>query len=205
MNIYIPNATGIVKFKVAGQNALPKWQRIAIHDALTRNDSPPEALRFQCRIATDARENFRQVNLPDGETLTLHPSSMPQFGKDHNGHAFLTVTLRYSGDGRGYRFKWIGDAVPRKMQEVAVAHDEGRYVRAATIALNLSAAQVTPSWKAEGRPGGPKKNNAETKRARDARYAARLRANGGKPLRTQRTCARLTAEDIAAEAKRAIA
>ena len=196
MNTYIDNLTGIIPFNVEAQDALPKWQQIALTDALARNDSAPKALRFQCRIATDARTVFESVTLDDGETLTLHPKAKPQFGKDRDGHAFLTVTLRYSKDGKGYRFRWVGDAVPRKMQQVAVKHDQGKAVRATTIPLDLAAATVTPAWKAAGRTGQQRKDESKAKVSR-ATYEARRKANGGRPL-THYTFGRLTAADILA-------
>lgn len=184
-----------IKFKVAGQQADPKWKQTMLKKMVDLGDAPTEALRYQCRIATDARENLATVELTDGETLTLHRTVQPQFGKNSEGRAFLTATMMYSGDGQGYRFQWIGDAVPRKMQEVAVKHDGGKAVRATTILLPLSDAIVTPSWKAKGARGPGISNKAHATEAGRARQAAHARAKGGKPA--ARTCHRLTADDLA--------
>lgn len=50
----------------------------------------------------------------------------------------------HESTGDRYRLHWEGDAVPHRMKEVAVAHDEGKKVRAVTIKLNLADAKV---WK----------------------------------------------------------
>lgn len=185
---------GIVRFKVAGQNALPKWQQTALRDALAKADAPPEALRFQCRIATDAQDNLKLVNLPDGETLTLHPKSRPQFGKNHRGQAYLTATMTYSGDGENYTIRWLGENVPPKMREVAVKHDKGVSVSPVTIALDLSKAEVTPSWKYHSGPERSSRSHAAEK------ARAEQRRVDGKPKReySTRHCARLTDADLVA-------
>lgn len=189
----LTKTSGIVRFNVAGQEALGKWAQTAIQNALDSADGPPESLRFQCRIATDARENFKIINLPDGETLTLHPKANPQFGKNRDGHAFLTTTMIYSGDGLGYRLRWIGNDVPLKMQEVAVKHDKGLAVKPTVIGLDLSKAEITPSWKVNGYKGP----DAEAQRSRARREAGKIGPrNDGKAKRGKRTCARLTDADL---------
>lgn len=198
MNTYIDNLNGKIDFRVEAQPALPKWQRIAITDALNRTDSPPKSLRFQCRIATDARTVFEEITLPDGETLTLHDKARPQFGKDSSGHAFLTVTLKYSGDGKGYRFRWVGEAVPRKMQEVAVKHDEGRAVRAVTIPLDLEAATVVPAWKAQGRASAQRRDADRKAKERGYRSAYEEKRKAARATSAGYTFGRLTAADLPA-------
>lgn len=189
----LTNLTGTVPFKVEGQSALPKWMQTALKDALDNADAPPESLRFQCRIATDARENLQEIKLSDGETLKLHYKSHPQFGKNRDGHAYLTASFIYSGDGQAYTIRWVGDAVPQKMQEVAVRHDKGLAVRPTTIRLDLSAAQITPAWKAHGQvgPSGTRDHRVEA-----ARTEARRAAGISKPRRAKRSCARLTDADL---------
>ena len=189
----IKNLSGTVKFKVEGQQAQPKWMQTALKDALDKAEAPPESLRFQCRIATDARANFKYIELPDGESLSLHPKSNPQFGKNRNGHAYLTASLVYSGDGQAYTFRWIGDAVPKKMQEVAVRHDKGQFVRPTVVLLDLAKATVAPSWKVNGHAGPGVTNNSRSKE-RAAEASRRLRA--GVRIRSPRNCARLTDSDI---------
>lgn len=186
---------GVIRFHVQGQSALPKWQQTALRNALAKNDSPPEELRFQCRIATDARDNFSLIELNNGETLKLHYKSQPQFGKNRNGDAYLTVTMVYSGDGNSYCIKWSGDAVPRKMQQVAVKHDQGVAVRPCTIALDLAKAKITPSYKQNYQPKPPSERSFKEEAA-----AAQLRRAQGKPqiTRARRTCRRLTESDIPA-------
>lgn len=188
--------SGIVRFKVAGQAAVPKWQQTMMREALDKLDSPPEALRFQCRIATDAVENLRLVELDNGETLTLHHQARPQFGKNRDGHAYLTATMTYSGDGENYTLRWVGDAVPPKMQEIAVKHDKGLAVKPVTIALNLATAQITPAWKAHSWQKGPSK--AVRSYAKERELAEKRRA-AGKPKRTRakRNACRLTESDLA--------
>jgi len=187
---------GYVRFKVAGQKALPKWQQTAIRDALKKLDAPPESLRFQCRIATDAHENFKLIELANGETLKLHYKSQPQFGKKtRTGEPYLTATFTYSGDGENYTVQWLGDAVPPKMQEVAVKHDQGLSVSPVTIALDLGKARVTPSWKAQSKVGHPKTRDLRKEYARKLE----LRESGAEPkrIRSPRHCARITEADIA--------
>lgn len=186
---------GIVRFKVEGQRALPKWQRTALADAMGKLAAPPESLRFQCRIATDAQKNLALITLRDGETLTLHHSSRPQFGKDRNGLAYLTVTMTYSGDGENYTLRWIGDAVPPKMKEVAVMHDKGEAVSPTTIGLDLGAAVVVPAWKSEHKKGpssSTRDHKAELVRRKELREAGTDRS------RSPRSCARLTDADLVA-------
>lgn len=190
----IPNLVGTIPFRVHGQKALSKFQQEVNARFIAMGGEMPESLRFQCRIATDARENFARIDLPDGETLTLHPKAAPQFGKNRDGHAFLTVTLKYSGDGRGYRFRWIGQNVPRKMQEVAVKHDQGKYVAATTVPLDLAAAEVTPSVIVNGNGSSPSRGSkALAKSYRDKHLAKRAVEKRG-----PRSCARLTADDLTA-------
>lgn len=192
-----PTFKGIVRFKVAGQKALPKWARQAITNALDAAEAPPESLRFQCRIATDARANFESVDLKDGETLTLNKRSNPQFGKNHQGKPYLTVTVIYSGDGESYRLRWVGDAVPPKMQEVAVKHDQGLSVAPVTIGLNLAKAEVTRSHAVKG-PANPHTSQRDYK-AEHARRQGKDHTPGGVtgiPRRSRR-CARITERDLA--------
>lgn len=191
-----PNFAGLIRFKIAGQEALSKWAQEAIKDALERSDSPPESLRFQCRIATDARSVFSRIELDDGTELTLHPKAQPQFGKNRDGRPYLTVTLVHSKDGESYRLRWIGDAVPRKMQEVAVKHDLGRAVRAATVRLDLADAEVTPSHKVAGRAHRSKRDT----KAEYARKKAGAGVKGGVSgiTRSKRHCGRIVESDLIA-------
>lgn len=139
-----PKFSGIVKFKVEGQKALPPFQQEINRRFIALGGEMPNALRYQCRIATDARKAFEKVALDSGETLTLHDRVMPQFGWENDrGRAFLTVTMVHSGDGKTYRVKWIGSKVPGKMLDVAVLHDEGKFVARTTIALDLADAEIS--------------------------------------------------------------
>jgi hypothetical protein len=178
----IPQLRGIVKFNVQGQEALPKWMQTAIQNALAVSESPPESLRYQCRIATDAHENFKNLTLENGETLRLH-NAKPQFGRNHDGKPYLTVTMIYSGDGLGYRIRWIGANVPTKMVDVAIKHDKGLAVAPTTIGLDLTKAEVTPSWKVQGR-SGPRDYSQRVKQATE---------NPG--THRKRHCARVTETD----------
>lgn len=190
-----PTFEGIVRFKVAGQKALPKWAQQAITNALAVQEAPPEALRFQCRIATDAKENFADVKLDNGERLALSAKGSPQFGKNSDGLPYLTVTVIYSGDGESYRLRWIGNAVPPKMQEVAVMHDKGLAVRATTVGLDLAKAEVTPSHRAKGMPH-PSQRNYKAENALRGDSIGKRGGVSNKPRR-RRTCARITESDLA--------
>ena len=195
-NSPITALSGVVGFKVAGQKADPKWKQTMLKEMIKLGTAPTEALRFQCRIATDARENFEKIELADGETLTLHPKARPQFGKNRDGKAFLTATMIYSGDGKSYRLSWVGESVPRKMQEVAVKHDQGLAVRAATIPLDLANAKVTLSAQAHRNVGAPSRT---PEALRDHQRAIRSGKHVPKK-RGPRTCSRLTDEDLLAHA-----
>lgn len=171
----ITTLTGVVKFSIKGQEARPAWERKMLSNALNNGQGAPNDLRFQCRIAQDARENFASIPIPGG-SLSIHQKSKPQFGRDRNGNAYLTVVLVDSRDGQSYKVRWIGDAVPRKMQEVAVKHDEGKRVAATRVALRWQDAEITPSEhvnrrgrndldgdgiirvRPDGRTGGPKRS-----------------------------------------------
>lgn len=194
MSAHIDDLTGTIQFRVEGQAALPKWQQSILQNALRSDYSPPNALRFQCRIATDARVAFERIDLGDGESLTMHPKAKPQFGKNDKGHAYLTTTMVYSKDGQSYRISWVGDAVPLRMKQVAVSHDEGKAVKATVVPLDLGAATVLPAYLARGRKSRQEYNTPAKKRAR-AKYASK-----GKPKvsATPKHCARLTAADLAA-------
>lgn len=189
-----PAFKGIVRFKVAGQKALPKWAQQAITNALNAAEAPPESLRFQCRIATDAKANFEHVELKDGETLTLNKRGNPQFGKNHEGKPYLTVTVIYSGDGESYRLRWVGDAVPPKMQEVAVKHDKGLSVAATTIGLNLEKAEVTPSYI----PNDVRHPSRRNYKKENGKRGSRPEGGFTGRTRAKRRCARITESDLAA-------
>lgn len=189
----LTNLTGKIAFKVDGQNALPKWQQQAIRNALEGQQAPPESLRFQCRIASDARENFKEIALNDGETLRLHPRAKPQFGKNNKGQAYLTATMSYSGDGNSYTVKWVGDAVPEKMQRIAVKHDKGLKVGAATVNLDLSKAQVTPSVYVE-------RNRRHAQKHPKSLAESRKRYEAKRGATNNRTCTRLTESDLKTKA-----
>lgn len=182
-----------IRFKIKGQSALAKWQQEAIKRGLDSPTGPPEALRFNCRIAQDAKENFADIPLADGTFLRLDPRGVqPQFGKNRNGDAYLTVTLTHSGSGDSFKVQWIGDAVPEAMKTTAVMHDEGRKVGAKTVLLDLSKARVTPVHEVTG-------NKLKTKRDIAAEQARRaeLRAAGiPKQKRSKRHCDRLTSADL---------
>ena len=188
---------GKIPFKVNGQVAIPKWMQTALADALDKAKAPPESLRFQCRIATDAQNNFASVKLSDGETLSLHPLSHPQFGKNHSGEAFLTAAMTYSGDGQTYTFRWLGDGVPVAMQQIAVKHDMGKAVKATTVDLDLGAAHITPSYRANGHAGAPGTRDHKSEAARRLELAS---AGVVRKSRSKRNCARLTIADVESNA-----
>lgn len=186
----ITKFSGKIRFRIQGQEAQPKWVQDAIKRGLNSPDGPPESLRFQCRIATDCHDNFRDVKLDNGTTLTLHPKAKPQFGRNRDGHAYLTVTLTHIETGESYRFRWLGKNVPLAMQQTAVKHDEGKRVGAKTVVLDVDRAEITPIHQVYGHPH---------RSQRDTR-AERLSAakSATKISRGRRHCARLTAADLPA-------
>lgn len=187
-----PKFDAIVRFKIKGQEALPKWTQEAIRNGLESPSGPPESLRFQCRIATDSIHNFREVTLADGSTLSLHKRARPQFGKNHRGEAYLTVTLTHSSTGDSYKVQWIGDAVPQAMQRTAVQHDQGKKAAAKVVALDMSAAQVTPVHEVHrNKPRGERDWASEVEMSRARRAAGKPRQS-----RRARRCGRLTDSDL---------
>lgn len=182
-----------VRFKIKGQSALAKWQQEAIKRGLDSPTGPPEALRFNCRIAQDAKENFAEVPLGNGSYLFLDPRGVqPQFGKNVHGEAYLTVTLKHSDSGESFRVQWIGEAVPEAMKTTAVMHDEGRKVGAKTVLLELDKARITPVHQVSGNKDKSKRDIA----AEQARRAALRAAGVPKQKRSKRTCERLTSADL---------
>lgn len=132
---------GVVPFKIKGQAAKPKWEQDMLRKMLSDGEGASNQLRFVCRIATDANQNFRRVSIRR-RVFVLNPKAKAQFGRNANGYAFLTVGLIDEKTGDRYRLHWEGDNVPRKMQEVAVRHDEGKSVRPTTVKLDLEHAKV---------------------------------------------------------------
>lgn len=183
----ITNLKGTVRFHIKGQEARPAWERKMLASALNNGQGAPNDLRFQCRIAQDARENFASIPIPGGGTLSIHPKSKPQFGRDRHGEAYLTVVLVDSRDGESYKVRWRGDAVPRKMQEVAVKHDEGKRVAATRVILRWDAAEITPSEHTDHR----------SRHDVDETGAIRVRANGRTGGPKTRCFDRLCATDLA--------
>ena len=182
----ITDLTGVIRFAIKGQEARSSWERKYLAQAINGGNGAPNDLRFQCRIAQDARENFENIDLPGGGSLTIHPKSKPQFGRDSSGRAYLTVVLVDSRDGESYKVRWLGDAVPRKMQEVAVKHDEGRRVGATRVALRWEDAEITRS-----------EHVSRPRHDLDETGSTKVRANGktGGPKRTH---GRLCATDLVA-------
>lgn len=133
---------GFIPFPIKGQEARNKWEQQALQRGIENGMGASQQLRFVCRIATDANEVFSILETSEG-VFMLNPKSKAQFGRNANGNAYLTVGL-VGETGERYRLQWEGDAVPSKMKEVAVKHDEGKKVRAVTVRLDLSKAQV---WK----------------------------------------------------------
>lgn len=185
---------GTVKFRIAGQEAMPKWQQTAVRNALAAEVSPPNELRFQCRIATDARENFAHVPLDDGSALNLHPKSKPQFGKDRNGEPYLTVVVIHDKTGQSFRLTWRGINVPRKMQEVAVKHDKGLRVAPCVVAIKLQNAEIAESVNTRVSSAGNvvAQSRATTTAEKQAAEPARKPGHVRKP----RFCARITESDL---------
>lgn len=176
--------TGTIRFSIKGQEARPTWERKALAKAISDGEGAPNDLRFQCRIAQDARENFAEIPVPGG-TLSIHGKAKPQFGRTANGEPYLTVTLVDSRDGESYKVRWLGDAVPRKMQEAAVKHDEGRRVGAARVALRWQDAEITRSDITPSRIRGRKDLDTNG----EIRVRPNGKTGGTKPRRHDRICA----------------
>lgn len=134
---------GRVVVAVQGQSAQPAWMQNLLKKALDQGNGADQELRFTCRIAQDAKKSFSRIVTDDGEEWVLNPKAAPQFGRNGRGNAYLTLGLVHAETGARVRLTWEGDAVPPKMKEVAVKHDEGKRVGAARIALHLDDATIT--------------------------------------------------------------
>lgn len=132
---------GKIKFDIAGQEALPKAMQNLLRKALDNGDGADQSLRHQCRIAEDAKRVFAGIEIA-GDEYSINPKATPQFGRDYHGLAYLTVSLIRKSDDSRVQIRWEGEAVPRKMQEVAVKHDEGRKVAPTVVSLDLGAATI---------------------------------------------------------------
>jgi hypothetical protein len=177
---------GRIRFPVKGQDERPAWERKILYNEINGGHGAPKDLRYQCRIAMDAREVFSSVPV-EGGTLTLHDKSKPQFGRDKNGKPYLTVVLVDSRDGESYMVRWIGDAVPKKMVQVAVKHDQGKRVEPTIVGLRWEDAEIRRS-----------EHKSRPRHDLDGEGKTKVRPNGRtggpkKPLRYGRMCA----EDLA--------
>lgn len=180
----ITSLKGVIRFAIKGQDARLPWERKALAKAIIDGGGAPNDLRFQCRVAQDARDVFAEIPVKGG-VLTIHQKSKPQFGRDQSGRPYLTVVLVDSRDGESYKVRWLGDAIPRKMQEVAVKHDEGKRVSATRVALRWEDAEITRSEHVS-RPRHDVTEAGEMRKRPD-----------GKTGGTKRTHGRLCATDLA--------
>lgn len=128
---------GNVVVAVKGQNARAKWEQKLMQKALDEGMGAAQELRFVCRIAQDANEAFEIIEDANGNVWTINPKAKAQFGRNQKGLAYLTVGLINEATDERVRLTWEGDAVPSKMKEVAVKHDEGKRVGATRIRLRL--------------------------------------------------------------------
>lgn len=195
------NMTGIVNFKVDAQKAEPSWVQDLMQSAVDNSKEMPNALRFQCRIALDAREVFSTFRTEDGTSYRLHPRSRPQFGKNIKGNPYLTVTVQRAGDGKAFTLTWEGDDVPMTMKRVAVNHDVGKAIRAQSIPLDLARAQV--STPASGRNIREYADLSDAEKAlragRDAGFRkakAAYKTKAKARPKGKHVCARLTEHDL---------
>ena len=139
----VVNWEGRIRFPISSQKARPAWEQEALQAGLEKGVGAMNQLRFQCRIAQDGQEFFKSIDI-NGVSYTMNPKSKAQFGRSNSsGLPYLSVGLIEEGTGTRYHLHWEGDAVPLKLQQSAVSHDEGRAVKAATVLLDLSRATVT--------------------------------------------------------------
>lgn len=157
-----------LKVHVQGQNPMTAGQRQLLKNAFKDGVDLPTSLRFTCRIAEDVKLTIGDGIEFDGQVYKLNPAATPQFGKNKDGHAFLSFSLNRESDGKFFGFSWVGDAVPYKMKQVAVKHDLGEPVRACSIKLSFADAKV----RLKPEPSGGR---------RDSRPSNRPRLKGGRP------------------------
>src|SRR5690606_676826 len=128
---------------VKGQEQRPKWEQAVFQKALAEGVAE-NGLRFQCRIAQDANEAFKSIEI-GGETWVVNERLKAQCGRNQKGLPYLTVGIVNAQDPeRRYRLTWEGDGIPAKMVEVAVKHDSGKKVAATRIDLKLQDAVIAP-------------------------------------------------------------
>lgn len=128
---------GNVTVAVKGQPARARWEQKLMQKGMDEGMGASQELRFVCRIAQDANEAFEIIEDAEGNVWTINPKAKAQFGRNSRGLAYLTVGLINEATDERVRLTWEGDAVPSKMKEVAVKHDEGKRVAATRIRLRL--------------------------------------------------------------------
>lgn len=159
---------GRVVVAVQGQSAQPTWMQNLLRKALNHGAGADQELRFTCRIAQDAKKAFERITTEDGEEWILNPKATPQFGRNQRGNAYLTLGLISTDTGERIRLTWEGRAVPSKMKEIAVKHDEGRRVGATRIALPLETAKITEIVQQTDESSRQRKRRYEAKTGRGA-------------------------------------
>jgi hypothetical protein len=102
-------------------------------------------------VAADVKAAIGDGFLVEDVLYMPNMASTPHFGKNKDGQASLTFGLTRATDGERFTFKWIGDAVPHVLLELAVKHDEGARAPQATVALEFDAAEVYETNEARDR------------------------------------------------------
>lgn len=143
---------GALDIDISAQQIATAAQRRLIHDAFGDGTDVPQEVRFACRIAIDVNEAIKGgLEFEDGRSFEPNPKARAQFGKNKRGLPYLTFGLIDSATAARYTLTWEGTSVPIKMVRTAIAHDEGRTVKATTVELAFDRAKVHETGNKNGK------------------------------------------------------
>lgn len=134
----------VFTFHVPGQAGLTRAQQAILKRAVDAGLVDNRSVQEGCRMATDAADAARKITI-NGKVFHLNANGRARFGKDHTDNPFLTLSLIEDETDLRYKFKWSGNAIPKRMIKVAVDHDLGKTVKATDFELNFADAEVTIS------------------------------------------------------------
>lgn len=154
---------GVLDVDIEAQQIVTRAQRRLIHDAFGDGVDVAQEVRFACRIATDVNKAIENgIEFDNGKTFVPNPKARAQFGKNKRGKPYLTFGLVDVDSGERFTLTWEGAAVPLSMVRAAIAHDEGRNVKASTVELPFESAKVHETGNKYGRKKPDPRPNHDT-------------------------------------------
>lgn len=135
---------GLIKLKIAPQSARSRWEQKMFEKVLGDGTDIDPSLIWGCHIAKDVNDSFPELQKAIGYGLLANPHSPARFYTEkRSGLRTLTWGALDPVSGDRYKITFRGEAVPKKLRDIAMAHDRGKPTRAATVALDLSKAEVS--------------------------------------------------------------